>query len=468
MDIKQQKKISIVYGVGQISTLVLELMAAYALFYMTTTKLMNATSASLIISACTIVATLVGLYVGYKADYAKKGKARLALTFLIPTMIAFCLFFAPVNFTGNAQLVYAAVTALLFYGFYYSFLTPFDALGGELVSDYNVRTFMRALCMVFLYVGVMFANTLSAFVRAWLMGTGMSDLSSWFVMAIIMAALATIAGLFACIATGKKNGRISENTEIAGASAEKTNIVKSYIETLKVKPVAVLTAWTVIYYIANMLLSPFVLYLGVYVIGLSQTTASTLYTVCIVATIVVSPFAAGIASKLGKKTTMILGSLVYLLFAVYALIKMPSTYMDGVLFTVSYSIVNVIAQSCSYSMLYDASEVAEFKTGKSKATETMGLYKCGMAIGCGLGSFILGKTLTISGFDGAALVQSAETVHGLVIGATVIPSVVLVVTVLIIGIAYKVNEKNHAALVKALEAKRKGEEYSTEGFEELL
>ena len=119
-------------------------------------------------------------------------------------------------------------------------------------------------------------------------------------------------------------------------------------------------------------------------------------------------------------------------------------------------------------MLYDAAEVGEFKTGESQEASAMGVMKCAMAIGMSIGTLLLGQILVIGQFDGAALVQSEHTVNWIIYGVTIIPMIILVVSSLVLMVGYKINEKNHTALVAALEAKRAGKEYSTEGFEELL
>lgn len=467
MDIKKQRTIGIQYSIGQIATLILELMAAYAIFFMTTVKLVDPGIASTIIAVGSVIAAVAGIYTGYVADKSKLGKRSIAFRCLIPTLICFVLFFAPVNFSGAGAVVYTAVFALLFYIFYYCFLTPFDALGGDLVSDYKVRTFMRTACMVGIYIGVIFANTISTYIRTWLTNSGTSEGMSWFIMALILAAVSGLAGLFAWTAT-KGHGKAEAAQETPVNTAGKGNIIKSYLETLKIKPVAVLVIWAVIYYIACMLLSPILLYFGVYVLGLSQNAAATLYTASVIATIIATPFVTIVASKAGKKACLVGASCLYLLFVAYILLKTPSGFVDGVIFAATYSVVNVAAQSCSYSMLYDVNELAEFKTGEGKAAETMGLLKCGMAIGIGLGSYLLGKILEIGQFDGAALEQSQHTINWIMYGVTWIPAAVLIISAAVVAIGYKINEKNHTALVKALEAKRAGNEYTTDGFEELL
>lgn len=467
MDIKQQKKIGIQYSIGQIATLVLEFMAAYALFFMTTVKLIDPGVASSIIAVGSVVAAVAGMYTGYVADRSKRGKRSIAFRCLIPTLICFLLFFAPINFSGAGEIVYITAIVLLFYVFYYCFLTPFDALGGDLVSDYKVRTFMRTTCMVGVYIGVVIADTFSTYIRTWLTNAGLSEDMSWFLMAIILAVVSACAGLFAWNATKNKGtAEPIQKSEVEGVS--KNNIIKSYLETIKIKPVAILVIWAVLYYIVNMLLSPMTLYFGVYVLGLSENGAATLFTVAVVTTIVATPFVTVVANKVGKKACLVGVAFIYLLFVAYVTLRTPHGFVDGAIFVVIYSVINLTSQSCSYSMLYDATELAEFKTGKSKATESMGLLKCGMAIGVALGTYLLGKVLEIGGFDGTVIEQSQKTIDWITYGVTWIPAVILIVTSLIIVVGYKINEKNHAALVEALEAKKSGKEYSTEGFKELL
>lgn len=462
MDIKQQRRIGIQYSVGQIATLVLELMAAYGLFYMTTTKLVAAAPASTVMSICTLMAALAGLYIGYVADRSKRGKRSLAFFFLIPTLITFCLFFLPIDL-GGGNLAYLAVMMLLFYGCYYCFLTPFDALGGEIVTDYNVRTFMRTLCVAGIYVGVIFADTLSTYIRTGLMSGGMSDPMSWFVMAVILAAVSGLAGLFAFRATKGFGGPVSLQED-----APKTNIIKSYFQVLKTKQISFLSIWTILFYIVCMIMSPMILYYGVYVLGLSQAAASTLYMVAVAVTLAFTPFAPMIAQKVGKKACIYIGTLVYIAFAVYILIGHPTGIVPGVIFAGTYSIVNTISQGCSYSMLYDAAEVAEFKTGAPQQASAMGLMKCAMAVGVALGTFTLGMILSVGGFDGAVLEQSAKTVNWITYGVTVIPAIILILSSLVVMFGYNINEKNHEALVAALEARKEGKDYTTEGFEELI
>lgn len=463
MDVKEQRKKGIQYSVGEIVTLVSELIAAYGLFYMTTVKLVEAETASIVMSVSTVFASLAGLYIGYAADRSKKGKRVLAFTFLIPALLAFALFFAPFDF-GKINIAYLTVTILVFYVCIYCFMTPFDALGGEIVTDYNVRTFMRTLCVAGIYIGVIFADTLSTYIRSGLTSHGVSESMSWFIMALIMVAVSGLAGFFAFNATKGSGGPLPE----AQKEASKANIFKAYFNILKVKPIRVLTIWSILFYTVCMIMSPMLLYYSVYVLGLTQTAASSLYLVSVAATLIFTPIAPFIAKKAGKKGSLCIGTAVYIAFALYVLLLHPSGIVPGVIFAATYSVVNTISQACSYSMLYDAADVAEYKTGQPEQSTSMGLMKAATAIGTAIGTFAMGHLLGIGGFDGAAMQQSARTIRWITYGATLFPAVMLVISSLLIVFFYKINQKNHEALVRALAAKREHREYSTEEFGNLL
>lgn len=466
MDIKKQKIISVQYSIGEIATLILELMATYVIFFMTTTRLMNPSIASSLVSIAMIIAAFAGVFVGYTTDRTNKSKRSVALKNFFLAIACFILFYAPLDLSSNASTVYCGVFLILFYIFFVSFLTPYDAIGGEIVTDYNVRTFMRSMCLVGIYIGVLFADTLSTYIRTWFTSLGISDSNSWFFMVLIMGGIAVVAMLFACQAIKKYEPEKVEQSEKSEEAGE--NIIKAYIETLKIKPVRALFIWTIVYYMYVMLVASLTLYFGIYVLGLSEAGAATLFTISVVATFAISPLATIVAGKIGKKASVNIVMMIYIVFAITLLFKTPSGFIPGVIFAIISSIVNVTAQTCSFSMLYDTNELVEYKLGQSRATETMGLYQCGNSLGLAIGSMLLGALLSIGKFDGTAAIQSQQTIDWIMNGVIWIPIIIFVISMLVMNVGYKINEKNHAALVEALNAKKAGKEYSTDGFEELL
>ncbi len=464
MDVKNQRKVGIGYSIGEVATLIFELVGAYAVYYMTTVRMVNAGTAGSVMSGATIAAALTSIVIGYIIDRYGLSKRKVSYAAFAITCILFLLFYAPVGFTGGAMVVYLGMTGIFFYVAYNCFITPYDSMGGDIVTDSGVRTFMRTLCTIFIFIGVIFADTISTYIRAWLTGAGMGEYMSWFVMALILVAVSVIAILIALITT---KGAAQPQTT-AEISDRKGNIVSSYIETLKVKEVRVIFFWSIAYYIVNMFTTTLLLYMGMYVLGLSEAVSATLFVVCVAATIVASPLTPLLSGRLGKKKAFLLMSFVYLIYSIYLLINNQSGLIDGIIYAASFSIVNVVVQSLSFSMLYDVNEVVEFKLGVSKGTETLGLLNGGTAIGYAIGTFLAGQVLSLGGFDGSVLEQSQKTVDFIHYGCVIIPALFVIISALIVLVGYKVNEKNHEKLVEALQLKREGKEYSTEGFEELL
>lgn len=463
-NINKSKRIGVFYSIGEIATLLLELVAAYGLFYLTTTQLIDANAASTIISIGTICGAIAGILVGYMSDnsQAKGGRRRsYVIRFLIPTVIFFIAFFTPLNLTGSAQIIFYGVVGVLFYICYYLFLTPFDALGGEIVIDYNARTFVRTLCTVFIYVGVIIADTLSTYIRSGFMAIGMSDKMSWFVMVLILAVVSLIVALFAWKITDGAEPQAPE------ATGEKLNIVAEYMSLLKIKAVRILSAWTIVYYVVCIIFSTMTLYFGIYVLGLSENAAATLFTISVATTLLITPVVNIVSNKIGKKGCLNAAMLVYIIYVIYILIKEPSGMVDGVLYAVLAAVVNGTALTCSYAMLYDLNEVVAFRLGEEKPSELMGLYKCASALGIALGTMVIGRLLAYSGFNGAEAIQSETTVNWLIGCVTWAPVVVIVICIVLM-MGYKINAKNHAALAEALAAKREGKEYTTDEFAEVL
>lgn len=468
MDVKEQKIIGIQYSIGEIAALMMELMATYVIFFMTTTRLMSPGIASSLVSIGMIAAAFAGVFIGYAIDHTNKSKRSVAFKIFFLALTCFIMFYAPFNLSGLTSTFYCGIFLILFYICYFSFLTPYDAFGGEIVTDYNARTFMRSMCMICIYIGVMFADTLSTYIRTWFTNAGVSNNESWFFMVLIMGVIATIAMTFANNKTKKYEALKIIKATNDKENEEKKSIIKAYIETLKIKPVRTLFIWAIVYYMYVMLIASLTLYFGIYVLGLSEVGAATLFTISVLATFVISPFVSVVAGKLGKKVSIYIAMGIYIIFALVLFFVTPSGFVPGIIFAIVSSIVNVTAQTCSVSMLYDANELAEFKLGVSKITETMGLYKCGNSFGLAIGSLLLGGILSIGKFDGAVAIQSQHTVDWIMNGVVWVPIIIFTVSMIIMTAGYKINKRNHDALVKALEAKREGKEYTTVGFEELL
>lgn len=456
------------YGLGSMVRVGENLWGFYLSYFLVTVVGINAATAGTISGVALLIASIACIFIGYISDNSKSkyGKRRpMMIASIFPAAIFMSLIFVKVDF-GGATTAYYSIVCILFYIIYYVFLVPYDSLGAELTVDYNARTKIRSLCTVILYVSVFVGGTLVMYAQLGFAGIGMGgEASSWSYAVILTCSLPmVICGLLAWRVTRGKEP-VGDDIE---ASAPKENILKSYLTVLKVKPFVAIALWSLLYFIGNTILSGMLVYFGVYACGLDEATASTAFTISMVVTIVMAVPANWLSGKFGKKNALLMAMAVYTVIGVIVMVKGASGYTDVVLCSVGYGITNSIALICSYAMVYDIGELNMFKFGDDKTAAAIGTYTLGMGLAQAIGYSLVGYLLEWSEFDASAMVQSDKTVNAITMAETIVPVIFMVVSAIIIAGFYKINAKNHAALVEALEAREAGKEYSTEGFKELL
>lgn len=130
-----------------------------------------------------------------------------------------------------------------------------------------------------------------------------------------------------------------------------------------------------------------------------------------------------------------------------------------------------------YSMGYDLVELNEYKTGERKESTITALPQLIQKFGSAFGILLAGQLLTAYGYDSSKDIAGNESlftkvtdpkiINGMENISTIIPAALLAVSIICV-IIYPMTRKRFEALMVQLEKKRKGEEYTSEGFEELL
>lgn len=120
-----------------------------------------------------------------------------------------------------------------------------------------------------------------------------------------------------------------------------------------------------------------------------------------------------------------------------------------------------------YSMMYDISELDEFKNGTRREGIISALMSFFQKLGAAIATWVMGLLLSAGGYDGTAAVQSESALHMIKYLVTVLPAALAIIAALL-AIAYPITGKRFDALLEALKLKREGKEYSTDGFKELL
>ena len=465
----KHKNMGIRYGVGEMGTAVYEFMLAYILYYLTTVQFMDSGQVGIITGIGSLVGGIVCATVGGVIDnvYIRGGSKR---GFVIGTysmvFILLIVIFSPIDLGGYKFIVYLILYAL-YVATYESFFVSFEALGGVVIQDYEARTRSRMICTVVNYIGVLFADTISIYVKNAMVAAGLSEKISWALTTIILACIC-----FSCVIISWRSTKGAEPELVLEPGEKKKvdvfGIFKEYAKLLKVKPVKQIAGLTFVGGASLLVNTTMILYFGVYVAKVSETVSATLYAIVVVASILSSIFIVPVISnKLGKKFIPAVGDIIFILFALYLLIGGRTTLVEAILLTVIIGVKTGISYSGAMSMAYDINEVVEYKHGEARPSEVMGVYNLSAVVGSAIMSFAMGKYLSWAGFDGSLAVQSDSTIHYIVLLVALVPAVLDAVHILI-SLSWKITAEKHEALLEAIAARKEGKPYSDEKFKDLL
>ncbi|MPN64832.1 hypothetical protein SDC9_212609 [bioreactor metagenome] len=118
-------------------------------------------------------------------------------------------------------------------------------------------------------------------------------------------------------------------------------------------------------------------------------------------------------------------------------------------------------------MAYDTTEVDEFVNGKRREGVLVSYMSFAQKIGGAVAMWISGLILQFVQYDGTSATQTPLAQSGIIAMYTWIPAIFLALSVLSVFI-YPLTKKKHDLISRALELKKQGKPYSTEGFDDLI
>ncbi len=405
--------------------------------------------------------------VGYLSDNSKSKHGRrrpFMLAGLVPYTICMFLLFNNIDLGQDAKIIYFYIIAIAFWTSYKVFVIPFFALGAEITNDFDERTTLRAYASVFIYVSVLMASSLPPIFLAKLGEAGVDPVASWRYLGIIFAAGIIITGLICWRATRGKEPKINWEEK---TSEIKENFFKTYKEVLRLKATMTLGLSVFAWGGVAVLLSSGPVYLMSNNLGYSGELQSLYFLLSSVFAILMLPLINWLSSKFGKKAvyvgTMLLGAVG--MFA-FTFIGFPS-FGIYLVYTVMFGLGNAAFWTLYYAMMYDISEVDEFKTGKRREGAISSIMSFFQKLGAACATWLIGILLSVGGYDGTLEVQTESAQHMILYINTLVPGLVGAVSIIAASL-YPITGKRFELLMNALVAKREGKEYTTEGFEKLL
>lgn len=460
---KLSKKIKLAYGSIEFTNSAAYLaFISFGLYYLTDVVGMNPSIAGTLIALGSVANAIGGPLAGIVSDNcrSKYGRRR---PFIIACSIPYCiigwLLFTDFGLGTTETIVYYVIFVFVYF-FISAFVdVPYTSLGAEITTDYDERTSLNTYRSVFCQgagiIGGAFPISIAAAIG---LAIGNEKLG-WSAMAAIFAVTGIIVVFLGWRGTRGQEKYREDNERIKLKDFADAFKNKAFVYTFLLYSAGV-GAYTVALAVQ--------VYFFTYVGGFSEAKITTILVVYNLAAMAWLPLIPVLSKKFSKKVAWVVMMSIWGISVIVQTIFLdPGEFIFMLIAMTIAAAGSMVAYTVGWSMLPDCIEVDEFKTGQRREGLYYGILTIIQKASGALLTWATGITLTIIGYDGIAEVQAASTITGIrmmyMFGALIFIALSFVFIYL-----YPINRDNHSKLLEALEAKREGREYSTEGIEHLI
>ena len=443
------------YGLGSLGQgAVYYFMSAYFVVFLTNSVGLSAAIAGTISSVALMVEVVTGMIVGNMSDRCsfRLGKRR---TFMLAAGIAMLpiMLFMLRTLEGpeSIKIVYYLVFAILFRMFFSCYEIPYNAMGAEIVSDYNERTRLRTIARVFSITG----NAIGYILPLLILDMFVREESGWNAIGIMLALVSSLCWIFSVVFT--------KEPQFEKVVAKKKNVLKeivlNYIELFKLKTMRMLIIYKAAFSCAFSLVNVVTLYFLQYNLGLGNRYSSYIYVFTIVIFVISTPLVDKMAIAKSKAwqqmTTMALCAFIGIFIYFFA----ADSVIACAVYIGLFALVQTGFWQLSHSMFYDIVEVDEYVNNKRREGDIVSFVSV-------LGTFITaamvqayGMFFNLAGFD-AKLEMQPESVNTFLDAAFIlVPCLCLLAGVAVLKV-FPINKKTFDSLRKVLQLKKEGKDYS--------
>lgn len=449
----------------------------YFMFYLTDVAGINSVIAGLIAGIAAFCDGAVDPALGMFSDkcYRKYGTRRpMMAKSLLPLCLVTVFMFLPIDL-GVFSLIYYILISCCFVAMYSLFTMNYVSMGGEMTDSPTERNNIRLICSLSSPIWNYIGRGGPQLVQEAL--PNLDTRMQWFLIGLLVT---VIYGLFSIVPIFvaksrkqveemRKNGKVDLIPEAEEEEEEDNGLgfVANLKSAMKLKPLRINCMMIVMYTLSEGFLYALIAYVLDYSVGLTAAQQATFYLVGSIFNYVGLLGGTWIANRFGKKLVFCGSfSLAAILCAVYLFIGMR-TLVEACIFYALWMCVETPFWALYCTNSFEIADLDEFLNGKRRTAlvQSMGSFFVKVGPTCSL--IFTGVLLKAVGYVEGGAVQPESVATGLNILVCVIPAVCLGIGA-IAFFKYPINNKNQEALVKALEAKKAGLPYSTDGFRELL
>ncbi len=425
--------------------------------------------------------------IGNYTDRPGVDKRRIMKISIIPLAVTFIVAWTSIGAGFSSQLakilLYTFISMCIWI-FYTMYSIPYYAIVPELTEDYDERTDIRSLSSLLNAFCVGIGNILPALVPtvAILLGKRYQS-NSYAVIAAIIGIMAVALGFICCKSL---KGVYQPKKAEDGAVYEKVTVkstFRAFGDILRLKPTKWFLLFVFFYLAMSTMIQSNLTYMVIDCIGMEYDTGIVFVILTLVITMAITvPIVEKVANKKDRRfATILFLSIVCALEVIIKIVGLDAEVggfkIMAVIPAAVLGIGNGTFWTLFYSMGYDLVELNEFKTGERRESTITALPQLVQKFGSAFGILMAGQLLSAYGYDSSKDVAGNESlftkvtdlkvINGMENISTIIPAAILAVSIICV-IIYPMTRERFNALKVQLDKKRRGEEYTTEGFEKLL
>jgi len=344
---------------------------------------------------------------------------------------------------------------------YTTYTIPYYAIVAEITQDYDERTRIRGLSSMINTGAICLGNILPAILPSIFVGLGLSLSMGWIPTINVLALLALMFGVIAI------RSLLSAKLQRETASSGSFDFLKTMLSIMKLRPFKAFAFFIFFYLIASSMIQTNIVFMIVNCVGLPDDYMALVVGVLAVIMLIFIPITTKIAEKRDRRTAcLVMFSLMLAGLIAAKLIGIRTLPM--LIFEAVFMAIGTAAfWTVFYSISYDLVEVDELTNGTRREGAITAVPQFIQKFGAAIGMWLAGIFLSVFQYNSNLSAQSEFTKRGIESIGTIFPAVFLLIS--IVGlIIYPVTKERFSKLLIALEKKRAGEDYTTEGIEKLI
>ncbi|WHY17609.1 MFS transporter [Paenibacillus sp. G2S3] len=432
------------YGLGDTaSNLIFQMTTLYLMYFYTDVFGLNPGAVAVVFLVARVIDAIVEPFIGVMIDrtQTKWGKCRPYFLWLaVPFSLTAVLMFLTPDFGDTGKLVYAYISYTVLGIMYSGINLPLSAILPSLTSNSNERTVINTVRMMFAVIGVV---TVSAGTMPLVKAFGGGDQAKGFLVTMI---------LFSSIALLLFLNMFANTKERVKAIDEKPLPMREGVKALKGN-----VPWLI------MLLLSLFLWITTSIQGQTSIYYMTYYMkkpelipivnsmqLLMILSMVIAPF---IVKKIGKRNTIIIGSVVSIIGYLIAITGGNALSVPVLLAGLLVSGLGMgVGAGLIFAMMADTVDYGEWKSGVRAQGLLYSAASFGVKVGMGLGGALGGVILSMGGYVANSTAQSESALAAIsfnYLWAPIIGQIIMITLLLF----YRL-DKDQPVMMRELEERR--------------